>query len=139
MLGRQNWNEWSFLDGIGRIWTWKFVPKDMPFSEWSIYNSALQRLRSLNKVFGDRVTVRRDLSMVMGVDEQDLEKYAMGVTYTIRTKPWRQEVDIWRSFVNVDYAFLEKLDDKWLNKTRRRLGYANRETVMLCGFFSQFP
>ena len=45
--------------------------------------SALQRLRLFSKVFGDSVRVRRDLFMVVGIDGQDLGKYATRATYTI--------------------------------------------------------
>jgi hypothetical protein len=52
--------------------------------------------------------------LVMGEDVQELRRLSEGVTWAIQTKPWRLEVDLWRSFVNVDLQFLEDLDPKWL-------------------------
>ncbi len=48
----------------------------------------------------------------MGTYEKDLQKLATDATYAIQTDPWRLEVDLWRSFVNVDIDFLEDLKDK---------------------------
>ena len=30
-------------------------------------------------------------------------------------EPWLREVDLWKSFINVDVEFLQKLDDFFLN------------------------
>ena len=64
--------------------------------------------------FGDRVVVKRDKYLVMGTDENDLFKLACAVTYAVQMRPWRWEIDLWKSFVNVDMAFLEALRDDWL-------------------------
>jgi hypothetical protein len=37
------------------------------------------------------------------------------VTWAVQTRPWRLEIDLWRSFVNVDVEFLEGLDRRWLD------------------------
>ena len=58
--------------------------------------------------------VRRDFFLFMGVDEQDLQKMATAVTFATQTRPWRLEVDLWRSSVNVDLAFVEGLAEEWL-------------------------
>ena len=63
----------------------------------------------------ERVIVKRNLFLVMGTDEDDLFELAAGVTFAIQTRPFRLEVDLWKSFVNVDIAFLEALNDKWLD------------------------
>ncbi len=73
------------------------------------------RLEPFKRKFGDRVLVKRDLFLVMGTDEKDLLKLAAAATYAIQTDPWRLEVDLWRSFVNVDMGFLEGLDIRWLD------------------------
>lgn len=57
-------------------------------------------------VLGGRVCVKRDLFLIMGEDEADLLKYATAATFAIITEPWRLEIDLWRSFINVDMAFL---------------------------------
>ena len=57
-----------------------------------------------------RVIVKKDMILVMGKDEEDLRKYATGVAYAVITKPWRLELDLWKSFVNIDLAFLEELE-----------------------------
>ena len=31
----------AFLDSVGRGWEWKFIPKDMPMSEWSAHNAVM--------------------------------------------------------------------------------------------------
>ena len=105
----------AFFDALGRVWQWKFIPKDMPYSEWSMNHQARMRLEPFKHKFGDRVFVKRDLFLVMGVDEKDLFRYATAAVYAVQTDPWRLEVDLWRSFVNVDLAGLEALDPKWLD------------------------
>ncbi len=52
----------------------------------------------------------RDLFIVMGEDEADLLKYTTAAIFMIQTEPWRLEVDLWRSFMNVDLDFLEWAD-----------------------------
>ncbi|PVH94676.1 hypothetical protein DM02DRAFT_602165 [Periconia macrospinosa] len=114
MLGYWNRSNVSFLDGKGRGWEWKFVPKDMPFSEWSIHEQTRSRIRPFKDFFGDKVIVATDLYFVMGEDEAELRKLAAGVTFAVQTEPWRMEIDFWKSFVGVDLAFLEGLDEAWL-------------------------
>lgn len=59
--------------------------------------------------------VKRDMYFVMGEDEADLLKLSAAVTYAVQTEPWRLEIDLWRSFVNVDLAFLDELHHAWLD------------------------
>ena len=106
--------KFSFLDDRNRIWAWKFIPKDMPNSEVSIHQAANLRIEPWKDLLRDQVMVARDLFLVMGKDEKDLRKLSEGVTLAIQTKPWRLEVDLWRSFVNVELKFLEDLHEKWL-------------------------
>ncbi|KAJ9656968.1 hypothetical protein H2201_008330 [Coniosporium apollinis] len=105
----------SFADAVGRHWEWKFIPKDMPCSEWSIHHQARLRIRPYQASFGKKVIVKRDMYLVMGEDEVDLLKLAAAVTYAAQTEPWRLEIDLWRSFVNVDLAFLEGLHHAWMD------------------------
>jgi hypothetical protein len=51
----------------------------------------------------------------MGDDEADLLKWCTVVTFALQTKPWLREVDLWKSFINVDLEFLEGLDKYWLD------------------------
>jgi len=180
----------AFIDPVGRSWTWKFLPKDVPASEWSIHNTVrlrlgtlrqsmlgvsdaelaraaaekakaqqeanrqgkstpseepkkqsktkektwwdLQRLRDKKKwdngekfkadekwdyghcELDERVFHRGDLVLVMGKDQEDLLKWSTAVTFALQTKPWFREVDLWKSFVNVDLGFMEGLDKFWL-------------------------
>jgi len=207
----------AFIDPMSRSWEWKFLPKDMPASEWSIHNTVrlrlgclrqamlgvsneelalaakkkaeqedLEKLKTLiqqqqkekeeekknggttttgknkkdknvkNKKKGlwerqydarkkewnsqekwkadskwsygyceldDRVFHRGDLILVMGTDQEDLLKWSTAVTFALQTKPWLREVDLWKSFVNVDLEFLERLD-------RFHLGYEIEEQAM---------
>jgi hypothetical protein len=114
MIGYENRDGTSFRDLIGRSWIWLFVPKDMPCSEWSIHHTAKLRLVPFAKFFGDRIVLKRDKFLVMGTDEKDLEKYTAALTFAIQMRPWRLEIDLWKSFVNVDMKFLEGLNDEWL-------------------------
>lgn len=63
----------------------------------------------------DRVVQCGDLVMVMDEDEEDLLKGCTVVTFVLQTKPRTKEVDLWKSFVNVDLEFLEGLDEFWLD------------------------
>ncbi|KAB5546808.1 hypothetical protein GE09DRAFT_192302 [Coniochaeta sp. 2T2.1] len=158
MMMMPNRHHMSFLDPCGRAWEWKFLPKDMPHSEWSIHNTVRLRLGCLwQAIMGvsdaelaaaaaasrkaktaksfwskdekwkpddkwnygtceldERVAHRGDLILVMGTDELDLMKWGTAVTLALQTKPWLREVDLWKSFVNVDLPFLESLDPYWL-------------------------
>lgn len=112
-VGPDNRAGLSFQDLTGRIYIWMFVPKDMPNSEYSIHIQATGRIKPFKKQFGDKVVAKRDKFLVMGEDETDLLKLVTGVTYAVQTRPWRQEVDLWMSFINVDLGFLENLNERW--------------------------
>ncbi|KAL6855650.1 hypothetical protein J3F83DRAFT_753815 [Trichoderma novae-zelandiae] len=115
MVGLQNRQGNSFLDSVGRPWEWKFVPKDMPGSEFSIHLTVQTRLDLLKKQFGDRVASRGDVILVMGEDAADLMRYCTAVTFALQTKPWLREVDLWKSFINVELGLLQELDPVWLD------------------------
>ncbi|KAH7067817.1 hypothetical protein FB567DRAFT_256347 [Paraphoma chrysanthemicola] len=115
MLGMEKRPMCAFLDDRGRCWEFKFIPKDMPYSEWSVHQQLSLRLEPYKKIFGQQVIVAKDLVLVMGRDEKNLRQLAEGVTWAVQTKPWRLEIDFWRSFVNVDVKFLEELDRRWLD------------------------
>ena len=86
----------------------------MPNSEWSMHHAARMRLDPYKRQFENKVIVKRNLYLVMGKDEDELFTLVAAVTFTSQTRPFRLEVDLWKSFVNVDFAFLEALNDKWL-------------------------
>lgn len=115
MLGMEKRPMCAFLDDRGRCWEFKFIPKDMPYSEWSVHQQLSLRLEPYKKIFGQQAIVAKDLILVMGRDEKNLRQLAEGVTWAVQTKPWRLEIDLWRSFVNVDVEFLEGLDRRWLD------------------------
>lgn len=114
MIGLGNHDDTSFRDLNERTFDWKFVPKDMPNSEWSIHFAASQRIEPYKKYLGDRVVVKREKYLVMGTDEKDLFRLASVTAFAIQTRPWRWEVDLWKSFVNVDVKFVEDLDERWM-------------------------
>lgn len=91
------------------------MPKDMPGSEFSAHQTTGKRLDVLKDKFGDRVVHRADLILVMGVDEDDLLRYCTAVTFAMQTKPWLREIDLWKSFINVDVEFLLDLDAFWMD------------------------
>lgn len=115
MLGIDKRPMCSFLDDRGRCWDWKFIPKDMPYSEWSMHQQLSLRLQPYEHVWGKQVVVARDLVLVMGRDGAEARRFSEGVTWLVQTKPWRLEVDFWRSFVGVGVEFLEGLDKAWLD------------------------
>lgn len=114
LLGYWNRPNMSFIDGRGRAWEWKFIPKDMPFSEWSIHEQARLRIKPFEDFFDGRIFVAMDMFFVMGIDAADCRRLASGATFAAQTEPWRMEIDFWRSFVNVDLDFLERLDERWM-------------------------
>jgi hypothetical protein len=54
-----------------------------------------------------RLAVKRDAVLVMGTDEADLLKSVVRATVAVQRRPWRWDVDWWRSSMNVDLKFLE--------------------------------
>ena len=104
----------SFLDTTGRTWDWKFIPIDMPYSEWSMHKSASDRIAPFKRIFKNRVVVKCNIFHVMGTDEDELFLNTVGTTFATQTKPWRLEVDFWKSFVNIDRTFLTDLDSAWM-------------------------
>ncbi|KAF1978912.1 hypothetical protein BU23DRAFT_595428 [Bimuria novae-zelandiae CBS 107.79] len=115
MLGIDNRKMVSFLDDRERLWEFRFIPKDMPYSEWSVHLQLSQRIKPYRKVLTEeKVIVAKDLILVMGKDKAECRRLSEGVTWAVTTRPWRLEIDFWRSFVGVDFEFLEGLDEKWL-------------------------
>jgi hypothetical protein len=105
----------SFLDEwTGRTWEWKFIPKDMPGSEWSVHYNINNSLKVYRPQFKDKVIHRRDVILVMADGEEELAKLSTAVTYAVQDRPWLREIDLWKSFINVDLEFLEELDKWWL-------------------------
>lgn len=84
------------------------VPKDMSFSEKHVHETCSERIKPYKKLFGDRVVVKKDLYLVMGEDEEDLMKIATATVFAVERKPWKLEIDLWKSLVNVDNEFLKK-------------------------------
>lgn len=112
-VGHDKRDGFTFYDLIGRMFTWLFVPKDLPNSEFSMHVTCKKRIEPFQKQFGNKVVPKRDKYLVMATDEKELAKIVAGVTFAVQMRPWRQEVDLWRSFVNVDLKFLEGLDERW--------------------------
>lgn len=122
MLGHDNRYMTAFVDGQERSWEFKFIPKDMHCSEWSIHFSINTALEKLAKPLGHKgmnipgdIIHRRDIILVMGTDEEDLMRKVVGTTFAVQGWPWLREVDLARSFINVDEAFLENLDGWWFD------------------------
>ena len=115
MIGHDNRLWSSFRDTVGRAWEWRFLPKDMPFSEWSIHYNTKLRLLPYKQVIGlgKKVFLKKDIVLVVGEDEEDLLERAIMVAFAITSEPWRVEIDLSKSIVNVDLGFLEGLDPLW--------------------------
>ncbi|KAF9737169.1 hypothetical protein PMIN06_012378 [Paraphaeosphaeria minitans] len=115
MLGVDSRKMVAFVDDRQRLWEFKFIPKDMPYSEWSVHHQLSLRLKPYRRMLvTEQVIVARDLILVMGRDRQECRRLSEGVTWAVTTRPWRLEIDFWRSFVGVELDFLEGLDEKWL-------------------------
>jgi hypothetical protein len=65
--------------------------------------------------FGDRVISRGDPILIMGEDADNLLKLCTAVTFAIQTKPGFREVELCKSFINVDLDFIEGLESHWLD------------------------
>lgn len=121
MVGYNNRPHQTFMDAVGRFWEWRFVPKDMPYSEHSVHYNLFLRFEPHMSHFTTRsgggkiekLKIRKDVVLVMGDDEDDLVRLASAATFILQTQPWRLEFDFWKSFVNVDATFLKSLDDVW--------------------------
>lgn len=115
MLGIDKRQMVAFLDDRERLWEFKFIPKDMPYSEWSVHHQLSLRLEPYRRMLKrEQVVVAKDLVLVMGVDRAECRRLSEGVTWAVTTRPWRLEIDFWRSFVGVEFEFLEGLDERWL-------------------------
>ncbi|PNP50352.1 hypothetical protein THARTR1_08956 [Trichoderma harzianum] len=105
----------SFLDSVSRPWEWKFLPKDMPGSELSMHNTTAKALENVKERLQDRIAYRGDLILVMAEDVAELLKNCTAATFAVQTRPWLREIDLWKSFVNVDLDLLKGLDPVWLD------------------------
>ena len=113
MLGYDNRDGTSFADDLGRTWEWKFVPKDMPFSEWSIHHALRLRLMEYEKVVEGKIFLKGDKCLVVGKNREMCRNYSTIACFALTTRPWRLEVDAWKSFLGVKVEFLEGLDERW--------------------------
>ncbi|KAL8383671.1 hypothetical protein RB595_010733 [Gaeumannomyces hyphopodioides] len=95
-----------------RVWKWRFAPKDMPASEWGIYNVLDACMLAIRDrllhgdgpekaaFFNSHVAHRGDVFLVMGKDQEELLRLTTLVTFTLQGKPWLREMDVWKSFIN---------------------------------------
>jgi hypothetical protein len=117
----------TFIDPCKRSWEFKFVPKDLEFSELTFMISMMSRIKLIveraagagpegdGPDLGGHYVVRGDAILVMAESERGLLRLSTIVTFAMQTKPWLREVDLWRSFVNVELGFLQGLDPSWLD------------------------
>lgn len=113
MIGMNTRIATAFTDVTGRSWEWKFIPKDMPFSEWSMHYNMTLRLEPYKKQLKGKFLLRQDMVIIMAEDQEELLKLTAAVTFAIQTRPWRLEVDYWNSFINVDVEFMNALKGDW--------------------------
>lgn len=60
------------------------------------------------------VVFHGDVVLVVGGNEEELLRLSTSVAFSMQTKPWLMEVDLWMSFLNVGMEFLEGLDGVWM-------------------------
>ncbi|KAJ9616708.1 hypothetical protein H2200_000427 [Cladophialophora chaetospira] len=115
MVGYEQRQNHAFVDAIGRTWEWKFMPTDSPYSEHSVHYNMTLRFRDHMARFdnGKKLKIRKDVVLVLAKDEEELMRLASAATFLVQTRPWRTEIDFWKSFVNVDVDFLCNLNDAW--------------------------
>lgn len=122
MVGYWNRPHVVFMDSVGRSWEFKLVPKDLEDSELSAMHATssrvkliVERARARNGVdLSGHFVSRGDAVLVMAETEEELLRLSTIVTFAMQTKPWLREVDLWKSFVNVELDFLQGLDPAWL-------------------------
>lgn len=123
LVGYWNRPHVVFGDSCGRAWEFKFVPKDLEGSELSAMHATSGRVRLVVERarvhggvdLGRHFVSRGDAILVMAESEEELLRLCTIATFAMQTKPWLREVDLWRSFVNVELEFLQGLDPAWLD------------------------
>ncbi|KAK7510175.1 uncharacterized protein IWZ02DRAFT_386339, partial [Phyllosticta citriasiana] len=106
----------AFYDTAGRCWEWKFVPKDMPFSERSMHKALSLRFapfQAISSQIREKIVFRCDRVLVMGKDRYECGVLTMAAIWMITTRPWLLEVDPRKSWFGVGLDLLEGLDQKW--------------------------
>ncbi|EHK97021.1 hypothetical protein M7I_7276 [Glarea lozoyensis 74030] len=115
MIGPHNHDATSFRDILGRRFIWMFIPKDMPCSEWSMHHTIRLRVEPHEAYFNGRVKIKRDKLLVMGETEDECLKLTCAAVMAVQMRPWRMEIDVWKSFFGVERGFVEGLDEAWLS------------------------
>lgn len=69
MVGYENWQLTTFMDLLGRVFEWKFMPKEFPSFEISMQKAAQTRIDPLRPQLGRNVILKRDLFLVMCANE----------------------------------------------------------------------
>ena len=63
----------------------------------------------------DNLLLRRNLFLVCGENEERCERLSVALVFAVQKDPWRLEVDLAGSFVNVGAEFvLEGMRREWL-------------------------
>lgn len=104
-----------FIDSANRLWEWKVVPKDA-FNGQALMSDLVRKiLEPVEPFLGVKLVSWSSLVLVMAQDENELLRHCTAVTFRIQAlRPWLLEIDLWKSFVNVDLEFLEGLEPHWL-------------------------
>ena len=58
IIGLEKRDRMAFYDTQGRAWEWKFIPKDMPYPEWSMHQQSRLQIRPFKRKFRDRVLIK---------------------------------------------------------------------------------
>ncbi|KAG8162053.1 hypothetical protein KVR01_007818 [Diaporthe batatas] len=113
----------AFVDSRDRSWEFKLLPKDLEESEKRAMHLTSSRMGVVVEAAREHDGVdlsghfvpRGDAILVMAESEEELLRLSTIATFAMQTKPWLREVDLWKSFVNVELDFLQGLDPSWLD------------------------
>ena len=93
------------------------MPKDRQNTEWLFLYVLEQLVAPFSTQLGmeTKCMFRKDKLLVMGASQEECLKLSVAATYALQNRPWVREVDLWKSFVNVDLQFLKDMDQRFLD------------------------
>ncbi|KAF2668819.1 hypothetical protein BT63DRAFT_286371 [Microthyrium microscopicum] len=106
----------TFVDMPGRTWECEFLPKESPYSDWYMKQNVEQEIERYTILLPQersKVLHRRDVILVMAENEIDCLRDTMKTACALQSSRLF-ELDVNKSFFNVDAEFLERMDARYL-------------------------